>query len=132
MPQFEQVAGASVFALTMCLMRRKGCAFELHRVRLSHRACQQATKRRNGWSERPSSVISRPPCRYAWMLFSYTASPLVLLMCGPSSISPAGNRTGSSASQPINILRANGIENLVRELYANALNFDNAFTYHIS
>jgi hypothetical protein len=66
------------------------------------------------------------------MLFSYTASPLVLLMCGPNSIPPAGTRTGSSASQPINILQANGVENLARELYANALNFDNAFTYHIS
>ena len=29
----------------------------------------------------------------------------------------------------INILRANGVENVARELYINALNFDNALSY---
>jgi hypothetical protein len=29
----------------------------------------------------------------------------------------------------INILRANGIENIARELYVNALNFNNALAY---
>ncbi len=32
----------------------------------------------------------------------------------------------------INILRANGVENIARELYVNALNFDNALTYRVS
>ncbi len=32
----------------------------------------------------------------------------------------------------INILRANGVENIARELYVNALNFDNALAYRVS
>jgi predicted transposase YbfD/YdcC len=32
----------------------------------------------------------------------------------------------------INILRANGVKNVARELYVNALNFDNALAYHLS
>ena len=32
----------------------------------------------------------------------------------------------------INILRANGVENVARELYINALNFDNALTYRVT
>jgi predicted transposase YbfD/YdcC len=32
----------------------------------------------------------------------------------------------------INILRANGVENIARELYVNALNFGNALAYRIS
>ncbi len=32
----------------------------------------------------------------------------------------------------INILRANGVENIARELYVNALNFDNALAYRLS
>ena len=31
----------------------------------------------------------------------------------------------------INILRANGVENVARELYINALNFDNALAYRV-
>ena len=32
----------------------------------------------------------------------------------------------------INILRANGVENIARELYVNALNFNNALAYRFS
>ena len=32
----------------------------------------------------------------------------------------------------INILRANGVENVAQELYINALNFDNAIAYRVS
>ena len=32
----------------------------------------------------------------------------------------------------INILRANGVTNVARELYVNALNFDNALAYRLS
>jgi hypothetical protein len=32
----------------------------------------------------------------------------------------------------INILRANGVENIARELYVNALNFGNALAYRFS
>jgi len=32
----------------------------------------------------------------------------------------------------INILRANGVQNVARELYVNALNFDNALAYRVS
>ena len=32
----------------------------------------------------------------------------------------------------INILRANGVENVARELYINALNFDNALAYRVT
>ena len=32
----------------------------------------------------------------------------------------------------INILRANGVENVARELYINALNFDNALSYRVT
>ncbi len=32
----------------------------------------------------------------------------------------------------INILRANGVENIARELSVNALNFDNALAYRLS
>jgi predicted transposase YbfD/YdcC len=32
----------------------------------------------------------------------------------------------------INILRANGIENVARELYINALNFNNALAYRVT
>ena len=32
----------------------------------------------------------------------------------------------------INILRANGVENIARELYLNALNFNNALAYRFS
>jgi predicted transposase YbfD/YdcC len=32
----------------------------------------------------------------------------------------------------INILRANGVENVAHELYKNALNFDNALAYRVT
>jgi predicted transposase YbfD/YdcC len=32
----------------------------------------------------------------------------------------------------INILRANGVENVAQELYKNALNFDNALAYRVT
>jgi hypothetical protein len=32
----------------------------------------------------------------------------------------------------INILRANGVENIARELYVNALNFNNVLAYRFS
>ena len=64
---------------------------------------------------------------------SNTWPPMSYILPNPRPDSRTdGNSHREFRSFAINILRANGVENVAHELYKNVLNFDNALAYRVT